>query len=33
MLHDCESSNGTLVNGEEVEPQLLRPGDEITMGQ
>ncbi|MET7855492.1 FHA domain-containing protein [Streptomyces avermitilis] len=32
VLHDRESSNGTLVNGEEVEPQLLQSGDEITMG-
>jgi pSer/pThr/pTyr-binding forkhead associated (FHA) protein len=33
VLHDCESGKGTLVNGEEVEPQLLQPGDESTMGQ
>ncbi|MFJ3303773.1 FHA domain-containing protein [Streptomyces sp. NPDC086549] len=32
VLRDCESSNGTLVNGEEVENRLLQPGDEITLG-
>ncbi|WP_406430923.1 FHA domain-containing protein [Streptomyces sp. NBC_00631] len=32
VLRDLESSNGTLVNGEEVESRLLQPGDEITLG-
>ncbi|MER7841620.1 FHA domain-containing protein [Streptomyces sp. NPDC096040] len=32
VLCDLESSNGTLVNGEEVESRLLQPGDEITLG-
>lgn len=32
MLHDCGSSNGTQVNGEDVESRLLQSGDEITMG-
>ncbi|MGQ5650542.1 FHA domain-containing protein [Streptomyces sp. EKR5.2] len=32
VLHDCGSSNGTQVNGEDVESRLLQSGDEITMG-
>ncbi|MEU2335450.1 FHA domain-containing protein [Streptomyces sp. NPDC013172] len=32
VLHDLESSNGTLVNGAEVESRLLQPGDVITLG-
>ncbi|MFG3026790.1 FHA domain-containing protein [Streptomyces sp. NPDC048254] len=32
VLSDLESSNGTLVNGEEVESRLLQPGDEISLG-
>ncbi|MEU8714048.1 FHA domain-containing protein [Streptomyces sp. NPDC048663] len=32
VLRDLESSNGTLVNGEEVESRLLQPGDEISLG-
>src|ERR1700754_3621881 len=32
VLRDCGSSNGTQVNGEEVEARLLQPGDEITIG-
>ncbi|MFJ4152940.1 FHA domain-containing protein [Streptomyces galbus] len=32
VLHDRGSSNGTLVNGEAVETSVLRPGDEITIG-
>ncbi|MET8638622.1 FHA domain-containing protein [Streptomyces sp. NPDC004680] len=32
VLHDCGSSNGTQVNGEDVDSRLLQPGDDITMG-
>ncbi len=32
VLHDRGSSNGTQVNGEDVESRLLQSGDEITMG-
>ncbi|MCR5177313.1 MAG: DUF3662 and FHA domain-containing protein [Anaerovibrio sp.] len=33
VLHDAESLNGTYVNGKAVvSPQLLRPGDEISIG-
>jgi pSer/pThr/pTyr-binding forkhead associated (FHA) protein len=32
VLRDCGSSNGTQVNGEEVESRLLQAGDEITIG-
>ncbi|MEW2304228.1 FHA domain-containing protein [Streptomyces sp. NPDC006655] len=32
VLRDLESSNGTLVNGAEVESRLLQPGDVITLG-
>ena len=34
ILYDAESLNGTFVNGlRVVSPQLLRPGDEITIGE
>ena len=33
ILYDAASLNGTFVNGRRVvSPQLLRPGDEITIG-
>jgi 2-polyprenyl-6-methoxyphenol hydroxylase-like FAD-dependent oxidoreductase len=32
VLHDLESSNGTLVNGKRVTSQVLQPGDLITIG-
>ncbi|MEW2464951.1 FHA domain-containing protein [Streptomyces sp. NPDC046994] len=32
VLRDCGSSNGTQVNGEDVDSRLLQPGDDITMG-
>ncbi|CAM4076055.1 FHA domain-containing protein [Nocardiopsis rhodophaea] len=32
VLHDRESSNGTLVNGERVTSHVLQPGDVITIG-
>ena len=33
VLQDCESSNGTLVNGQRVAVRMLRPGDLITIGR
>lgn len=34
VLYDAESLNGTFVNGQRVvSPQLLHPGDEITIGE
>jgi hypothetical protein len=33
VLIDCESTNGTLVNGEETQVRILRFGDMITMGR
>ncbi|MEV8630826.1 FHA domain-containing protein [Streptosporangium sp. NPDC051023] len=32
VLHDCESRNGTLVNGRKVASHVLQPGDTITIG-
>ncbi|MFF4535228.1 FHA domain-containing protein [Streptomyces aureus] len=32
VLRDRGSSNGTLVNGEEIDSRLLKPGDDITIG-
>jgi len=32
VVRDLESSNGTLVNGEHVTEQYLRPGDKLTVG-
>ena len=31
-LRDCGSTNGTYLNGEPVEQQLIAPGDEVTLG-
>ncbi len=34
ILYDAESTNGTYINGKSVVlPQLLRPGDEIGIGE
>ena len=32
LIEDLKSSNGTYVNGENIESHLLRPGDTITIG-
>ena len=32
IIEDLKSSNGTYVNGENIENHLLRPGDTITIG-
>ncbi|ODS52565.1 MAG: hypothetical protein ABS36_16060 [Acidobacteria bacterium SCN 69-37] len=33
VVEDLRSTNGTMVNGERVERQLLKPGDRVTVGR
>jgi pSer/pThr/pTyr-binding forkhead associated (FHA) protein len=33
VVEDLRSTNGTLVNGERVARQLLKPGDRVTIGR
>lgn len=33
VVEDLRSTNGTLVNGERVERQVLKPGDRVTIGR
>lgn len=33
VVEDLRSTNGTLVNGQRVERQLLKPGDRVTVGR
>lgn len=33
IVEDLRSTNGTLVNGERVDRQVLRPGDRVTIGR
>ena len=33
VVEDLRSTNGTMVNGERVERQLLKPGDRVTIGR
>lgn len=33
VVEDLSSTNGTLVNGERIDRQVLKPGDRITIGR
>lgn len=33
VVEDLSSTNGTLVNGERVDRQVLKPGDRVTIGR
>jgi hypothetical protein len=33
LIHDCDSTNGTFVNGESVQEAWLRPGQTVQLGQ
>ena len=33
VVEDLRSTNGTMVNGERVERQVLKPGDTVTIGR
>lgn len=33
VVEDLRSTNGTMVNGERVQRQLLKPGDRVTVGR
>jgi pSer/pThr/pTyr-binding forkhead associated (FHA) protein len=33
VVEDLRSTNGTMVNGERIQRQLLKPGDRVTVGR
>ncbi|MGD0351575.1 MAG: FHA domain-containing protein [Verrucomicrobiota bacterium] len=33
LIHDCDSTNGTFVNGQSVQEAWLRPGQKVQLGQ